>query len=396
MRVELLTRDYPSEAQIDTSGPTIELTAALRRHVKVGVRCFGEGSAEPDTYAYKGPESLGQGYSALQFLGAGLGMADDCFAADLVHSHTWYTSTAGHVAGRLYGIPHVMTLSDLEPLRPGEAERPGSDHALSGWMERASAHEADAVITGSAAMREDVLSVYPDVSPDRTHVIHPGIDTELWRPDHGTAALERFGIDPDRPFVLFAGRATQRQGLPHLLRAAFRFRPDAQLVLCCDQPENPGVRREVDFLVDELSHQRSGVVRIEGMPEQPDMRQLLAQARAFVCPSLRDPIGTVNLKAMACGTAVVATAVGGIPEIVEDGNTGLLVRYEQRADGSGDPVDPERLAQELALSVNALIDDPVLAEQFGAAGRQRASEEYSWDEVAARTLSVYQQLTTER
>ncbi|AUG78042.1 glycosyl transferase family 1 [Kitasatospora sp. MMS16-BH015] len=401
MRVELLTRDYPSQTRGEAGGHTVELTRALRRRIRVRVRCFHTERAEPDTYAYRGPEGHEQGYSAFQFLGAGLGMADDCFDADLVHSHTWATNAAGHVAGRLYGIPHVMTMQDKELLGAGHEseaaeERPDGRHALSGWMERASAHEADALIAESDATRETILALYPEVARERTHVIRPGVDTELWWPDHGAAVLDRFGIDPAKPIVMFAGPVTRRKGLPHLLRAAFLFRPDAQLVLCCEQPKSPEVAREVDELIDELSRRRAGVFRINSTLDQLGMRQLLAHATLFACPSVREATGAVNLKAMACGTPVVATAVGSIPEFVEHGDTGLLVRYEQHEDGSGEPVDRERFAFDLAHSVNVLLDDPELAARLGEAGRRRAVQDFSWDGAAERTLAVYQHLTADR
>ncbi|GAA3008305.1 glycogen synthase [Kitasatospora albolonga] len=395
MRVDLLTRQYPTKSHNGADAHTTGLTRALRRLVDVRVRCFDSGPAEPDTYSYREPGEPSES-SAFQFLNAGLGMADDCFSADLVHSHTWFTNAAGHVAGRLYGIPHVMTMHSLAASRAGDSELPDGEHALSDWMERSSAGEADALITGSAALRDDVLAAYPEVSAEKTRVIRSGIDTELWRPDHGTAALERFEIDPERPIVLFVGRPTRRRGLPHLLRAAAQFRPEAQLVLCCDGPGNPEVELEVAGLVDELTRRRSSVIRIGGAVTQPVMRQLIAQATAFVQPSLREPTGAVNLKAMACGTAVVATAVGGVPEFVEHGDTGLLIRYQQQADGTGDPVDPEQLAADLATSVNTLIDDPELARRLGAAGRRRAADDFSWDEAADRTLAVYRQLTAGR
>ncbi|MFI5531728.1 glycogen synthase [Kitasatospora sp. NPDC051853] len=394
MRVDLLTRQYPAKSDGGAGAHTTELTKALRRLVDVRVRCFDSGAAGPDTYSYREPGSPSES-SALQFLNAGLGMADDCFSADVVHSHTWYTNAAGHVAGRLYGIPHVMTMRSLATDRADESEQAGGEHALSDWMERASAGEADALIAGSAALREDILAAYPEVAPEKTQVIHSGIDTELWRPDPRTAELEQLGVDPERPFVLFLGRPTRRRGLVHLLRAAAEFRPQAQLVLCCEGPGAPETEREVAALLEELERLRSGVIRIDGALAQPSLRQLIAQATAFVQPSLREPTGAVNLKAMACGTAVVATAVGAVPEIVAHGDTGLLVPYEQRADGSGDPVDPLRLAADLATSVNSLIDDPELAERLGAAGRRRAATDFRWDDAAARTLAVYQRLTAD-
>ncbi|MFJ9523560.1 glycogen synthase [Kitasatospora sp. NPDC101801] len=393
MRVDLVTREYPPDVYGGAGVHAAELTRALRRLIDVRVHCFGEPRSEAGTTAYPLPADLAEGNAALGFLGAGPRIATGCAGTDLVHSHTWYANTAGHVAGRLYGVPHVMTLHSLEPLRPWKAEQLGGGYALSSWMERSAASAADALIAVSGAMRDDILEVYPEIAPDRVHVIHNGIDTEVYRPDHGTAVLDRFGIDPDRPIVLFVGRVTRQKGLPHLLRAAFELRPEAQLVLCCGRPDTPEIAAEVSDLVDELSRRRSGVFRIDGMLDAVSVRQLLTRATVFVCPSLYEPMGIVNLEAMACGTAVVATEVGGIPEVVEHGRTGLLVEYEQRPDGTGEPVDPELLALELALAINLLLDDPELAAKYGQAGRELAVQEFSWDQLAQRTVEVYRRLT---
>ncbi|MCX4748324.1 glycogen synthase [Kitasatospora sp. NBC_01287] len=392
MRIDLVTREYPPEVYGGAGVHAAELTRALRRSAQVQVRCLGAPRSEPDTRAYPLPSDLGDANAALRFLGADLRIAADCAGADLVHSHTWYANAAGQLAGLLHGIPHVMTLHSLEPLRPWKAEQLGGGYALSSWMERSAAGTADALIAVSAAMREDILTAYPQVEPSRVHVIHNGIDTEAYRPDPRTDALVRFGVDPERPIVLFVGRVTRQKGLPQLLRAAFALRPEAQLVLCCGQPDTPEIAAEVADLVTELSRARDGVVRIDGMLDGRSLRQLLTHARVFVCPSLYEPMGIVNLEAMACGTAVVATAVGGIPEVVEDGGTGLLVGYRPRPDGTGEPADPEELARALAAAVNRLLDDPDLAELLGAAGRRRVVERFSWTGVAERTLRVYEKL----
>ncbi|GAA4855759.1 glycogen synthase [Kitasatospora terrestris] len=393
MRVDLLTREYPPEVYGGAGVHATELTRALRRLIDVRVRCFGAERAEHGTTAYSAPADLVAGNPALGFLGAGLRMADECTGADLVHSHTWYANTAGHVAARLHGIPHVMTAHSLEPLRPWKAEQLGSGYGLSRWMERTSALGADGLIAVSRAMRQDILDVYPEIDPARVHVIHNGIDTGVFQPDDSTAALERYGVDPDRPYVLFVGRVTRQKGLQHLLRAAFHLAPEAQLVLCCGQPDTPEIAAEVAHLVEELSRTRTGVVRIDGMLDGSSVRQLLTRAAVFVCPSLYEPMGIVNLEAMACGTAVVATEVGGIPEVVEHDRTGLLVGYEPRPDGTGEPADPEGLARALADAVNRLLADPGLAAKFGAAGQERARDVFSWDQVARRTLDVYRSLT---
>ncbi|MGC0313090.1 glycogen synthase [Kitasatospora acidiphila] len=394
MRIDLLTREYPPEVYGGAGVHAAELTRALRRLAEVRVRCLGAERSEPDTTAYQPPADLAASNPALQFLGADLRMAADAVGADVVHSHTWYANAAGHLAGLLHGIPHVMTMHSLEPLRPWKAEQLGGGYALSGWMERTAAEAADALIAVSGAMREDILRAYPAIDPEKVHVIHNGIDTERYQPDPRPDALRRFGIDEQRPIVLFVGRVTRQKGLPHLLRAAFQLRPEAQLVLCCGQPDTPEIGAEVAGLVDELGRRRDGVVRIDGMLDARSVRQLLTRARVFVCPSLYEPMGIVNLEAMACGTAVVATAVGGIPEVVEDGATGLLVPYTATADATGEPVDPEQLADGLAAAVNRLLDDAELAERFGAAGRQRAVEQFSWAGVAERTLRVYEKLAS--
>src|SRR5690606_35900706 len=260
--------------------------------------------------------------------------------------------------------------------RPWKAEQLGGGYALASMVERTALRHADAVIAVSHAMREDVLRVHPGIDPDRVHVVHNGIDTAVHRPDHDTAALRRHGIDPDRPLVLFVGRVTRQKGLPQLLRAAFEMDPEAQLVLCCGQPDTPGIAAETAALVDALGRSRGGVIRIDGMLDQVSLRQLLTHADVFVCPSLYEPMGIVNLEAMACGTAVVATATGGIPEVVVDGETGLLVPVEQEQDGTGTPLDPKRFASDLAAAVNRLVADPDLASAMGVAGRIRAEKSF--------------------
>jgi starch synthase len=287
-------------------------------------------------------------------------------------------------------MPHIMTLHSLEPLRPWKAEQLGTGYALSSWMEREAIASAAALIAVSGAMRRDILSAYPEADPARVHVIHNGIDTTRFRPDQGVDALVRHGIDPERPIVLFVGRVTRQKGLQHLLRAAFQLRDDAQLVLCCGQADTPELGLEVDGLIADLGARRGGVVRIWEMLDRTRLLQLLTHATVFVCPSLYEPMGIVNLEAMAVQTAVVATQVGGIPEVVIDGETGLLVPF-RAADGAGggEPLEPRRLAYGLAEAINALLDDPAWAAELGRAGRRRAEENFSWRGVAERTAQVY-------
>jgi starch synthase len=316
-------------------------------------------------------------------------MAAGAAGADVVHSHTWYANMAGHVAKLLHGIPHVMSTHSLEPHRPWKAEQLGGGYALSSWAERTAVEAADAVISVSAGMRRDVIEAYPGVDPDKVVVVHNGIDTSEYAPDPATNVLEAQGVDPDRPSVIFVGRITRQKGLPYLLRAAAQLDPSAQLVLCAGAPDTPEIGAEVSGLVEELRGIRSGVVWIDQMLPKPDVIQLLTHASVFVCPSIYEPMGIVNLEAMACETAVVATATGGIPEVVADGETGVLVPIEQVPDGTGTPADPDRFASDLAARLNELLADPSRAAAMGKAGRTRAVEHFSWPAIAERTVEVY-------
>ncbi|MEW1749610.1 glycogen synthase [Streptomyces angustmyceticus] len=389
IRVDLLTKEFPPEIYGGAGVHVAELAEKLRALVDLHVRCFGSPRDARHVTAYAEPVLAGEQNPALRTLGVNVEMAAACARADLVHSHTWYANAAGRLAQVLYGIPHVATIHSLEPLRPWKAEQLGGGYALSSLVERSALESADALIAVSHAMRQDILRVYPDVDPERVHVVHNGIDTRAYRPDHGTAALERHGLDPDRPIVLFVGRVTRQKGLSQLLRAAFDLDPRAQLVLCCGQPDTVEIGAETAALVDELRRVRDGVVRIDGMLDRASLLQFLTHASVFVCPSLYEPMGIVNLEAMACGTAVVATATGGIPEVVTDGETGLLVPVEQEQDGSGTPLDPQRFASDLAAAVNQLLADPEHAARLGAAGLARAHKEFGWDVAAERAYAVY-------
>ncbi|MFR9795725.1 glycogen synthase [Streptomyces sp. MS06] len=394
MRIDLLTREYPPDVYGGAGVHARELTAALRRRTEVRVRCFGRPAPEPHTTGYPVPEALTRANPALRALGTSLPMAEDVRGADIVHSHTWYANAAGRLASLLHGVPHVMTLHSLEPLRPWKAEQLGSGYRLSSMMEQSAVAAADALVAVSAAMREDLLRVYPEVSPERVHVIHNGIDPEVCRPDPRGDALDRFGIDPTRPYVLFVGRVTRQKGLQHLLRAGFHLDPKVQLVLCCGQPDTPDIAAEVDGLAAELSAAHPGLIRVDAMVDPVTLRQLLTHAAVFVCPSVYEPMGIVNLEAMACGTAVVASDTGGIPEVVRHGETGLLVPFEpDPASPAGEPADPGRFAADLARAVERLLDDESLRMRLGRAGRARAESEFSWDRVAAETLAVYRSLT---
>ncbi|MFK4070231.1 glycogen synthase [Streptomyces sp. NPDC029674] len=381
MKVGLLTREYPPDVY-GGAGVHVEFLAReLRSLVDLDVHCWGEGASDRLVRHGAWP-ALDGANDALRTFSVDLSMAAALADRELIHSHTWYASLAGHLGKLLHGIPHVMTSHSLEPLRPWKAEQLGGGYALSSWAERTAAEAADAVIAVSGAMREDILSCYPAIDPAKVHVVHNGIDTELYRPDPGTDVLERLGIDMTRPYVLFVGRITRQKGVPHLLRAARKLDPGVQLVLCAGAPDTPGIDLEFRTLFEELSGTRAGVQWIPEMLPRPQIVQLLTHARVFVCPSVYEPLGIVNLEAMACGTAVVASRVGGIPEVVRDGTTGVLVPYDES--------DPEGFERELGLLLDGLATDPGRAAAMGAAGRDRVLDAFGWDAVARRTVEVYE------
>ncbi len=328
MRADLLTREYPPEVYGGAGVHVEYLARELRRLVEVQVRCMGGPRDEPGVTAYDVPSDLVDANGALRALGTDLLMAAGCEGADLVHSHTWYADLAGHLAKLLHGVPHVVTAHSLEPLRPWKAEQLGGGYAISSWAEQVAFESADAVIAVSAGMRADVLRCYPDVDAERVHVVHNGIDPDEYQPDNGVEVLQTHGIDPDLPSVVFVGRITRQKGLPHLLRAAQAVDPRAQLVLCAGAPDNPEILAEVTVLVEELRRERKGVVWISEMLPKPHVIQILSHASVFACPSVYEPMGIVNLEAMACHAPVVATATGGFPVVVADGETGLLVPIE--------------------------------------------------------------------
>lgn len=376
MRVGLLTREYPPDVY-GGAGVHVEFLAReLRDLVDLEVHCWGEGRAV-GVLRHRPWSALDTSNDALRTFSVDLAMAAGLEGRELVHSHTWYANLGGHLAKLLYGIPHVMTAHSLEPLRPWKAEQLGGGYALSSWAERTAIEAADAVIAVSGAMREDILGCYPALAPGRVHVVHNGIDTTLYRPDHRTDVLTRFGLDADRPYVLFVGRITRQKGVPHLLRAIRHIDPAAQVVLCAGAPDTPEIDQEFRDLYQELSGVREGVHWIPQMLPRPEVIQLLTHAAVFVCPSVYEPLGIVNLEAMACGTPVVASQVGGIPEVVDDGKTGLLV-----------PLDDDFEAG-LAHALDSVIGDPEAARRMGEAGRERAVGEFGWDAVARRTAGLY-------
>jgi starch synthase len=391
VRIDVLTKEYPPEVYGGAGVHVTELVRALRDRADVDARvhAFGAPRQEAGTASYPDLAELAGANPALRTLGVDLAIADACAGADLVHSHTWYANMAGHVASLLHGVPHVVSAHSLEPLRPWKAEQLGGGYAVSSWAERTSYEAAAAVIAVSAAMREDVLASYPAIDPSRVHVVHNGVDTEQWAPLVAPDRVRELGVDPDRRSVVFVGRITRQKGLPLFLRAVAELPEDVQIVLCAGAPDTPEIAAEVEGLVAELASRRTGVVWIREMLPRRDVVALLTQATVFACPSIYEPLGIVNLEAMACETAVVATATGGIPEVVVEGETGRLVPIEQATDGTGTPLDPERYVADFAAALLEVVADPARAAEMGVAGRRRAIESFGWPAIAERTVAIY-------
>jgi starch synthase len=386
MRVAMMTREYPPEVYGGAGVHVTELVIQLRRLCEVDVHCMG--APRPGVILAQPDPALAGANAALSTLSADLVMANNAAQATVVHSHTWYTGMAGHQAALLYGVPHVVTAHSLEPLRPWKAEQLGGGYRLSSWVERTAMEGADAVVAVSSGMREDVLRVYPALDPNRVHVVKNGIDTEAWYPaeiDPADSVLTELGVDPNRPVVAFVGRITRQKGVAHLVAAAHRFAPDTQLVLCAGAPDTPEIAAEVAAAVQELSAARTGVFWVREMLPIGKIREILSAATVFVCPSVYEPLGIVNLEAMACATAVVASDVGGIPEVVDNGVTGTLVHYDAQ--------DPAGFEAALADAVNDLVADPDRAAQYGRAGRQRCIDEFSWAYIAEQTLEIYRKVS---
>ncbi|WP_324014185.1 glycogen synthase [Microbacterium sp. JZ37] len=389
MRVDLLSREYPPEVYGGAGVHVAELVRALRRDLDVVVRAFGAPRDEEGVFSYGTPAELSGANGALQTMGTDLLIARDVEGADLVHSHTWYANFAGHVAKMLHGIPHVATAHSLEPLRPWKAEQLGGGYRLSSWIEREALTSADAVVAVSEGMRRDLLRVYPELEPERVKVVYNGIDLDGWQRVDDPDTVRALGVDPGRPSIVFVGRITRQKGLPYLLRAARALPPEVQLVLCAGAPDTAEIMAEVEGLVAELRAERNGVVWIDRHLPRPELCALLSAATTFVCPSVYEPLGIVNLEAMACGAPVVGTGTGGIPEVVADGVTGAIVPIEQVDDGTGTPIDPERFVGDLAAALTEMVSDPDRARALGAAGRERAEREFSWTAIADRTRALY-------
>jgi starch synthase len=390
LAVALLTREYPPEVYGGAGVHVEYLAPELARLTDLTVHCFGAPRPQPDgftVHAYEPPEALGNG--ALDAMAVDLAMAGHAGEADVVHSHTWYAQLGGHLAKLLHGIPHVATVHSLEPLRPWKAEQLGGGYALSSLCERTAVEGADAIVAVSEEMKADIVRAYPAVDPSRIRVIHNGIDADEFHPTQGVGGLTVHGVDPERRYVLFVGRITRQKGLGHLLRAAPAIDPDVQLVLCIGSPDTPELEHEIAAQIADVERVRGNVVVVAGMTPRPELIELLAHAAVFVCPSIYEPLGIVNLEAMACETPVVATATGGIPEVVADGETGLLVPFEPGDEVTREPADPALFAADLAERVNVLLADPERARTMGRAGRARVLEHFSWRAIAEETVDLY-------
>jgi alpha-maltose-1-phosphate synthase len=383
MRVGLLTREYPPDVYGGAGVHVDFLARHLRRIVDLDVYCMGAERPGATAFAEQDPRFPGAN-PALQILSTDLAMAAACSACDLVHSHTWYANMAGHVSALLYGIPHVVSAHSLEPLRPWKAEQLRGGYRLSSWAERTAYAAAAAVVAVSQGMKRDIAAAYPEIPEDRLHVIYNGIDADFYAHDPDTAVVESLGMDLSRPYVTFVGRITRQKGVPHLLRAGLAFAPEVQILLLAGAADTPELKAETDAAIEALQSSRDGVVVVSEMLPRESVRQVLSHALAFLCPSVYEPLGIVNLEAMACETAVVASAVGGIPEVVVDGETGLLVTY--------DPADPDGFERDLAARVNDLAADPERATRMGQAGRRRAITSFDWAAIAAQTADLYRSL----
>lgn len=390
----MITKEYPPNVYGGAGVHVTELVKALRPSIDVRVRAFAGSNGQPavdedGTTSYPDLAELQNANGALKTLGVDVAIAQDVEGADVVHSHTWYANAAGQLASLLHDVPHVLTAHSLEPLRPWKAEQLGGGYRVSSWIEKQAYETSAAVIAVSDGMRRDILRSYPSIDPAKVSVVYNGIDLESWRRLDEPELVRSLGIDPDRPAVVFVGRITRQKGLPYLLRAAALLPKDVQLILCAGAPDTPEIMAEVTALVEDLQQTRTGVVWIERILPRDELCAVLSSATAFVCPSIYEPLGIVNLEAMACGLPVVGTATGGIPEVVADGFTGRLVPIEQATDGTGTPVDPERFVQDLAAALTETVADPGMAALMGRAGRARAEQDFSWGSIADRTLEIY-------
>jgi starch synthase len=394
-KIALLSKEYPPYVYGGAGVHVEYLARALAKTVDVEIRCFGDQRETDGRLSVRGypqwdetakdtdPRFVG----AIDAFARSLTMAKDRLDADLVHCHTWYTDMGGLIAAKLWGVPYVLTIHSLEPLRPWKVEQLGNGYHLSAWMERTAIEAADAIVAVSKETRADVLRLF-DIAPERVHVIHNGIDLQEYQAVTAKDVLSRHGIDPDRPFLLFVGRITRQKGIIHLVNAIPDIDPDLQIVLCAGAPDTPEIGREMEEVFAKAAATRPGLIWIREMLPRADVIQLYTHASVFCCPSVYEPFGIINLEAMACGTAVVASAVGGIPEVVIPEETGVLVELPLKP-GGFDPIDPPAFSRDLAAAINRLARDPALRARFGAAGRARVEAHFSWDAIAATTLALY-------
>jgi starch synthase len=389
MRIDLVTKEYPPTIYGGAGVHVAELVRVLRKHINVRVHAFGAERNETDTFSYQNLGEFEGQNAALQTMATDLSMVSNIAGSDLVHSHTWYANFAGQVAGALHGIPHLITAHSLEPLRPWKEDQLGGGYRLSSWIERTAYEGATGIIAVSHGMRADILRAYPQLDPSKVSVVHNGIDLEAFQAADKPELVRALGINPDKRSVAFVGRITQQKGLPYLLKAARELPSDVQLVLCAGAPDTPEILQTVTDLVEDLRRVRDNVIWVEKHLSRQELIAVLSATTVFACPSIYEPLGIVNLEAMACGTPVVATSTGGIPEVVAHGETGILVQIEQLQDGSGKPLDEAKFVRDFAAALNQALEHTDL-KAFGAAGRKRVEQQFSWDSIAAQTISVYQ------
>jgi len=403
MRVGLFTREYPPHVYGGAGVHVDYLSRELAKEIEVEVHCWGSQNIDRGNLHVRGAQPWGEitngteskFKSALEALSLNLTQVKSLTGIDIVHTHTWYASMAGYLGKKLYNMPFVLTTHSLEPLRAWKAEQLGSGYAMSSWMERTAMLDADAIIAVSEGMKADILSAYPEVQTDRIHVIYNGIDPAEYQKSSETKALTDYGVDPALPYVLFVGRITRQKGVTHLVDAVRYLPLETQVVLCAGAPDTPEIAAEMRQKVEDARRGHPRIIWIEKMVTKPEVIQLYSHARVFCCPTVYEPFGIINLEAMACRTPVVASATGGIREVVVEGETGYLISFDQDPVTSF-PNDPEKFARDLALGIRRLLEDPEGCRRFGDAGRRRVEQLFSWSAIAQQTIRLYQHLIQQR